>query len=74
MLMLIMILCEEVVEGCTDDTAFNFNPDANTDYDGALCTLLFLAALILLLKITILLQIQMMTHVITNQVVQMLML
>ena len=59
--------CEEVkAEGCTDENAFNFNPDANTDYDGAFVLLLFMAALILLLKITILPLIQMMAHVITK--------
>ena len=29
--------CVAVVEGCTDDTMFNYNPAANTDYEGALC-------------------------------------
>ena len=26
-----MVLCIEVIEGCTDATAFNYNTDANTD-------------------------------------------
>ena len=29
--------CIPFIYGCTDDTMFNYNPDANTDFDGLLC-------------------------------------